>query len=298
MTEATESQLQRQISNLREMRSVVHTMKVLAAASIRQCEEAVRSLEDYYRTVELGLHVVLREMKQPTSRRPVGGSAVAVVFGSDRGFCGGFNREIAGYTSDRIHAPVESRDSWRILAVGARVAAALDEAGDSTEIVLDAPASVETLTDLAQRILLVVEKWLGEGESSCVHLFHGRHREGGESSPAMFQLLPVNFERFRHLEARPWPTKILPLLASPPAVHLEALLQEYFFVALHRAAAESLAAEQAERLGAMQVAERRIQERHNETLQQFRRRRQESISAEVSEVVSGYEALTEGERRG
>ena len=51
----TAASLRRKISSAGDLESVVRTMKALAASSIGQYEHAVRSLADYYRTVELGL---------------------------------------------------------------------------------------------------------------------------------------------------------------------------------------------------------------------------------------------------
>jgi F-type H+-transporting ATPase subunit gamma len=54
MTDTLES-LRRKINGATELDSVVRTMKALAASSIVQYVRAVHSLDDYYRTVELGL---------------------------------------------------------------------------------------------------------------------------------------------------------------------------------------------------------------------------------------------------
>ena len=51
--------LQRDINAATDLQSIVRTMKVLAAVSIRQYERALESLTDYNRTVEMGLQVVL-----------------------------------------------------------------------------------------------------------------------------------------------------------------------------------------------------------------------------------------------
>ena len=48
------------IGNAEDLQSVVSTMKSIAASSIEQYENSVRSLDDYYRAVELGLGVCLR----------------------------------------------------------------------------------------------------------------------------------------------------------------------------------------------------------------------------------------------
>jgi F-type H+-transporting ATPase subunit gamma len=44
----------------------------------------------------------------------------------------------------------------------------------------------------------------------------------------------------------------------------------------------------------MQGAEKNIKERLNELVQQFHRLRQESITEELLDIVSGFEALTHG----
>jgi F-type H+-transporting ATPase subunit gamma len=71
-----------------------------------------------------------------------------------------------------------------------------------------------------------------------------------------------------------------------------ALVRQYLFVSLFRACAESQAAEHASRLSAMQSASKNLDERQVELLGEFRRRRQEVITAELLAVVSGYEALS------
>ncbi|MEJ2077204.1 MAG: F0F1 ATP synthase subunit gamma [Acidobacteriota bacterium] len=78
------------------MRTIVKTMKALSAASSRQYEQAVSALGGYYRTIERGLHVVLKDMQQlPPSPRHVANPkrSAAIVFGSDHGLCGRFNEE-------------------------------------------------------------------------------------------------------------------------------------------------------------------------------------------------------------
>ena len=73
------------------------------------------------------------------------------------------------------------------------------------------------------------------------------------------------------------------------------LLGEYLFVALYRALAESLASEHASRLAAMRSAERNIEERRDDLLSEFRKKRQESITRELLDLIAGYESVTADE---
>jgi F-type H+-transporting ATPase subunit gamma len=51
----TPANLRRKITGAADLESVVRTMKAMAASNIGQYENAVSSLNDYYRTVQLGL---------------------------------------------------------------------------------------------------------------------------------------------------------------------------------------------------------------------------------------------------
>jgi F-type H+-transporting ATPase subunit gamma len=69
------------------------------------------------------------------------------------------------------------------------------------------------------------------------------------------------------------------------------LIREYLFVSVYRAFANSLASENASRLAAMQSAEKNIEERIEELLIQFHRQRQMTITEELLDIVSGFEAM-------
>ena len=77
---------------------------------------------------------------------------------------------------------------------------------------------------------------------------------------------------------------------------LLALVREYLFVSLFRACAESLASENASRLAAMQRAEKNIDELLEDFNRTFHRLRQSGIDEELFDVISGFEALSEGEK--
>ena len=66
----TSASLRRKIASAGELESVVRTMKAMAASSIGQYENAVYSLDDYYRSVQLGLAVLLSFPKYMTLLSP------------------------------------------------------------------------------------------------------------------------------------------------------------------------------------------------------------------------------------
>ncbi|MGO9815369.1 MAG: F0F1 ATP synthase subunit gamma, partial [Isosphaeraceae bacterium] len=88
----TLANLRRKINGAGDLKSVVRSMKVLAASSIGQYEKSVLALADYDLTVELGLAVCLRnrDTDAPQAGRPEPRTRAvsAIVFGSDQGLVG------------------------------------------------------------------------------------------------------------------------------------------------------------------------------------------------------------------
>jgi len=147
----TMSALRRKISVANDLRSVVRTMKSVAASNIGQYESSVRALVDYNRTVELGLSVCLRSPKRNV--RPEKKSAVvgAIVFGSDQGLIGQFNEVVADYAAKRLkeisrRLPSASPANLKVWAVGARVHLHLANLGMPMRGVFNLPGSVATIT--------------------------------------------------------------------------------------------------------------------------------------------------------
>ena len=106
------------------------------------------------------------------------------------------------------------------------------------------------------------------------------------------RLLPLDEAWRRHLAELPWPTKSLPEVIGGGTETLRAFIRGYFFVSIFRACAESLAAENASRLSAMQRADKNIDELLEDLNRTFHRLRQNGIDEELFDVVSGFEALT------
>ena len=289
----TTTSLRRKIGSAGDLRSVVRTMKALAASNIGQYEKSVRALADYYRSVELGLSICFRK-RAPLApmtegkRRTVVGPVGAVVFGSDQGLVGRFNDVVADYA---VKALAALPGKPRIWAVGERVHARLADASLPLLGVFAVPNSVKAITPLVGQILMESETRYSRGEITGLHLFYNRPTSGAIYDPVQQRLLPLDGAWRRQLAEIPWPTQNLPEIIGDDTTTLRALIREYLFVSLFRACAESLASENASRLAAMQRADKNIDELLESLNGTFHRLRQSGIDEELFDVVAGFEAL-------
>jgi F-type H+-transporting ATPase subunit gamma len=288
--------LRRKIIGAGDLESVVRSMKALAASSIGQYERSVLALTDYYRTVELGLVVCLRErtatiaeQAEPASHTPKRVSAI--VFGSDQGLVGQFNDVLADFVAQALAALPGEKNVW---AVGDRIHSRLADAGLLPVGLFSVPSSANAITPLVGEILAEIESHNNKGEIGELHLFHNRPESGAAYAPVSQSLLPLDAEWGLKLAHHPWPTGNLPEILGSRKQTLRALVREYLFVSLFKTCAESLASENSSRLAAMQRAEKNIDELVLDLNQTFRRLRQTSIDEELFDVLSGYESLSKG----
>lgn len=289
----TTASLRRKLESARELQSVVRAMKALAASSIDQYERSAHALSEYYRTVEAGLSLCLREgaelpLSLPGANAP-NAKVSAIVFGSDQGLVGQFNDVVVEFAAQALRSMPGAQRVW---AVGERVQARLSSAGLPLVGVFSVPHSVAAIAPLVGQILVESEKRIGSGELAELHLFHNRKAAKAGYEPVVQRLLPLDETWRRGLIQLPWPTASLPEVLGDRAVTVRSLIREYLFVSLFRACAESLAAENASRLAAMQRADKNIDELREGLNGTFHRLRQENIDEELFDVVSGYEALS------
>jgi F-type H+-transporting ATPase subunit gamma len=281
----TLANLRRKIDGAGDLESVVRSMKALAAASVGQYEKSVTALADYYRTVELGLAVCLRQPhgggSDPAGRTTTTAKTTrAIVFGSDQGLVGQFNDVLADFACQALAALPGEKTVW---AVGERVHARLADAGYPPAGLFAVPTSVAAITPLVGRLLI---------GTAPLYLSHNAPKGGAVYEPVGQRLLPLDEQWEHRLAHLPWPGKPLPEVVGDREQPLRLLVREYLFVSLYKACAESLASENASRLAAMQRAEKNIDELVLDLTQRFRRQRQTAIDEELFEVLTGYESLS------
>jgi F-type H+-transporting ATPase subunit gamma len=287
--------LKRRIKSTEDLQSVVKTMKAMAAVKIRQYEKAVESLGDYSNAVEMGLQIVLRNRGglMVGARQGPKDQLGAIVFGSDQGMCGQLNDQIVSHAMEQLNRfpEIEEKNKW-IVAVGQRVRGRLEDAGHPVEEHISVPGSVSGIVPKVRDLLSRIESWNTERGLDQVFLYYSRPLSGARYRPQSVHLLPVDKMWLSKLREKKWPTKALPLFTMDWDPLFSALIRQYLFVSLFRAFAESLASENASRLASMQGAEKNIQDQLSELTMRYHQQRQMSITEELLDIVSGFEALS------
>ena len=278
--------IKNKISGTESLRSIVRTMKILAAVSIRQHEKKLNSLQAYGNTIELGLQVVLKSVNTKEEKRlPVQDKLGAIIFGSDMGLCGQFNEQMAAFATDSI-----GTEKALIMTVGEKVLAKLDGVWDWLPFPATLSAGVESvLRNLLDRI----DIWRTAKGVDRVALFYNRLiPESLSYEPVKVMLLPVDENYLEGLRKKKWRSRSIPMFKMPKEELFAVLIKNLLYVSLYRAFVESLAAESAARLTSMEAAEKHIDERIKNLNELYNSERQDAITSELLDIIAGYEILT------
>lgn len=295
----TLEELGKRINTTQDLRAIVRTMKTLSAVNIRQYDTAVLALREYAATIEMGLRIVLGGRRGPLAPENVpGNTTYAIVFGSDHGLCGRFNFDIVRHAREEVSRLAAPDEHVVYLVAGARAAAHLEALGETVSGSFLLPGSVNGLTAMAQDMLLDMEQRQSDRGLPRVLLFYNRHSEGTTAAPFGIQHLPLDGRWLAQIAGRPWPSRCLPTFTMDRDRLFTALARQYLFIGLFRAGAESAASEHATRLAAMQTAEHNIRDSLGELTAAYSNQRQASITAELLDIVAGFEVLEGEDARG
>jgi F-type H+-transporting ATPase subunit gamma len=285
--------LRRRLDSVEDMQSIVKTMKVLSAVSIRQFEEAAESVDQYMKTIAMGFQVLrFNETLAPLMFSGNGPpeTAAFIIFGSGHGMCGRFNDQLAEFAVGEIAN--RRRTNHRLLAMGSYIADVMAAEGREVDQQMDLPQGVSGITQSVNELLFEIDRWRQEIGVDQVFLIYHHPTAGMGSEPSIQQLLPIDRKWLGELAGDRWPTNNLPTYRASGRELMTGLIREYLFVSLYRAFADSLASEHASRLASMQRAERKVDERREELYNLYHRERQRKVTEEVLDVMGGYLAIS------
>lgn len=267
-------------------------MKSLAAVNIRQYEKAVESLEEYRLVIDKGWQVLFRSGGQ-MPLGSTGGKFLCLVVGSDQGMCGQFNEIIASHAVKKTLEMSVNRENMEFWSSGEKVAGTLLDMGYKEGEYFNSPGSLTAIISQVQAVLERVEHWESQGDADHLYLCHNMISGESGYTQVFYPVLPLDNEWIKNTGDQEWPGHCIPMTGIDSVLLFRNLFRQHLFVSFYRAFAQSLASENAARLMAMQAAEKNVIERGEELQALFREQRQNNITNELLDIISGFEALSD-----
>jgi F-type H+-transporting ATPase subunit gamma len=277
--------LRRRIASIRNTRQLTKAMKTVSAAKLRRAQDAMlaaRPYADQMQKVLKSLASRANPEAHPLLARHGDQRVRALVITSDRGLCGSFNvnicRAATGYFEEYRGRDLE------LLTVGRKGRDYFRRRnytmGRDWEDVLRT-VGYTTAVDIAQ---FLIEAYVKD-DVDTVFIVYNEFKSAMQQQPVVEQLLPIERLDLEAGESEDY-------IYEPDAASLfNALLPKHVEFQIYRALRESVAAEHAARMTAMDAATRNAGELIDKLTLHMNRVRQASITTEIIEVVSGAEAL-------
>jgi len=269
--------LKARIESLGELKTLFSAMRAISAARVQEAQAALGGIRRYAAVVEGAI-------AEAASLRPTSGprldeaelppSGALVLICGEHGFAGAFNRLLL----QRAKAELGEREVLGV--VGRRGASLAEEHGL-------APAWTLAMTTHVAGVIEVARHVAGHlTEAASVRLVFARHRSSGRFDVGVRAVIPIDPRLFKASSAQ-----APPLHHLDPQRLLERLIEEHLFADLVLAMMESLASENAARLQVMKAADRNIDDKLSGLTRRARSVRQQAITAELLDVVTGAEAI-------
>jgi F-type H+-transporting ATPase subunit gamma len=276
------SAVQAHIAGVEGLESVVSAMRGIAAARSREARQRIAGIRACADIVGTAISDALmldandsNRTQQPATRQTE--AELTIAFCAEQGFVGAFNEHVIENAARPGGAA-----SAAYFVIGERGLAPAAQRG--LKVIWSAPmaAHADEVAGLADRITEALYAQLGAGRFSRVRLVHAVPDAAADIHVIDTALLPLDFTRFAKSTRRS-----APLITLPVQTLLMKLAEEYVYAQLCEAIMLSFAAENDARMRAMVAARSNVRSTLDRLIGDFRRLRQEEITAEIVELSAG-----------
>ena len=278
--------IKRRKSSIQSTQQITKAMKLVSTVKLQKARAHAESTDPYfnymYKTVSSMLaksgNINHPYLKQGESRRKA-----VVVITSNRGLAGGYNSNIVKLIT---HGDL-IKDDLDIYAIGAKGEEALLSKGYN--IVKSAPQMMEDPEyDDAAVLCKEVLKSFADGEVGEIYLAYTHFKNTVTQEAKLIKLLPVEIDTD---EAAQNKSGVLMNFEPNPEEALELIIPKYVTSLFYGALVESFASENGARMQAMDAATSNAEEMISTLSLAYNRARQGAITQELTEIISGAEAL-------
>jgi F-type H+-transporting ATPase subunit gamma len=286
-----------QIESTKNTQQITKAMKLVSAAKLRKAQNNIVNMRPYALTLRKVIADIavtnkvshpLMEQKEQVKK------ILLVVISSDRGLAGGFNANINKFTENYYKEHVNTLEKIDFLFVGRKAHDYF--AKRNVNIIeyitrLDKDISYELASKIAQRVM---QDYL-EGQYDEVRVVHNEFRSAISQVVVCETILPIDMGLTsfqQNQEAQGSSNFSVDMIFEPsPEKIIEQLLVKHFDLQIYRTLSESVAGEHGARMTAMENATNNARDVINKLTLTYNKLRQEKITTELTEIVSGAEAL-------
>ena len=288
--------IKRKIKSVQNTQKTTRAMKLVSTAKLRKAEEAAR----YSRVYALKINEVLSEIAYKINQyasvmteskffnTTKSVEKVDIIFvTADKGLCGGFNVQTIKTVRRMIDELKAKKIKVRLRAVGKKGIEFFNFQGvELLETYVGASSS--PTYEKAQKIIKDAIDDFTNGITDKVVLIHNGYKNMISQEIRVNDIVPIEPSKIVAVETNS-------LMEFEPEDNytkiMDEFLNKYFEYSMYYALVDSLAAEHSARMQAMDNATNNAKQRVKQLNLAYNKARQESITTELIEIISGVESM-------
>ncbi len=280
--------IKRRINSVESTRKITRAMKMVAAAKLRRSQEKAENARPFFRkTREILADIVaytIDAREHPLLVKKGGNRHLYILITGDRGLCGAYNHRIINLLKKNIFA--NENEEASLLLIGKKGSEYFTRRKYD---IISEYINIDDYPDygLAKEIGDEILSLFNEDKVDKVSLFYTHFNSALSQNPQIMSLLPVDSPG----EKIEYEHNVDYIYEPSPEEVLDILLPQYINNILYSALLESKASEYGARMTAMDSATDNAGEMIEDLTLSYNRARQAQITREITEIVSGAEAL-------
>ena len=294
--------LRGRIRTVQATKKITRAMELIAASRIVKAQQRVAAAVPYSDQITEVVKDLAAAGGSTSSPLLAGRETVSnvayVVITADRGLCGGYNAGVQRAAEGEIKADVLQGRDYSVIAVGRKAESYFRFRGYKIKAKFagfsDAP-SYANAKEIGQH---VVDLFVN-GEVDRIELIYTRFISAGRQEVVQRPLVPLERDTVAGGDGRPAESEGATAdfeYEPDPTTILDSLLPKYIEARIYAALLNAAASEHAFRQRAMKSATDNADELIKNLSRIMNRARQDSITTEIMEIVSGAEALAGGDK--
>lgn len=283
------------IESTKNTQQITKAMKLVSAAKLRKAQNNIVNMRPYALTLRKVIAdiAVTNKVSHPLmEKKEQVKNVLLVVITSDRGLCGAFNSNINKFTEAYYNENKSKLEKIDFLFIGRRGHDYFARRGiKSVDYItkLDKDISYELASKVANRVM---NDYL-EGQYDEVRIVHNEFKSAISQVVVAETILPIDLglTTFKTESDKSSDFAVDMIFEPAPEQIIKELLEKHFDLQVYRCMSESVAGEHGARMSAMENATNNAKEMINKLTLTYNKLRQEKITTELTEIVSGAEAL-------
>jgi F-type H+-transporting ATPase subunit gamma len=287
--------LRGRIRSVQATKKITRAMELIAASRIVKAQQRVQAAVPYSEQITevvKSLAASGGEARTPILEgRPEVRTKCYVVMTADRGLCGGYNAGVLRATEGEIKADVLAGKDYAIVAIGRKAETYFRFRGYKIATTFSGFTDSPSYAD-AKVVGQDVMRRFHDGEVDSVEIVYTRFITSGSQEVVRRPLVPLDRELVTVDADAAKSTAAAGYEFEPePSTILDTLMPRYVEARIYAALLNAAASEHAFRQRAMKSATDNAEELIKTLSRIMNRARQDSITTEIMEIVSGAEAL-------